>query len=81
MTMTADEWKKVQVGTSVRVKRDGAYVNTTTKRSPYYVQGQLWVRCVGMSVAVPVRDVEVVPQPAAEPAAAGYSYGIMGAGP
>jgi len=68
--MTADDWKKLPVGTPVRVKMPGAngtagYLNTRTKRSAYYLGSGTLVQPVEGLGPQKVKDVEVIPQPEA----------------
>ncbi len=80
--MTAEDWKRLPVGTPVRVKIPGAngpagYLITKSRRAPYYIQGNLWLPLEGHPT-VRVRDVEVIPQEVAMDASI---YGGLGAVP
>ena len=90
--MTTDEWKRLPPGTHVRRRLPGAtgpnqYIDTRTKRSAYHLGiGTLVVALEGVSGAVPVRELEVIPMPgdstgcnAASPPQSPYPY--PGAGP
>lgn len=64
--MTSDEWKKLPPGTPVRMKskKGDSYLNTKTKRHAYSLSsGTVVVRLEGVADAVPVRDLEVIPDP------------------
>lgn len=61
------DWQSLPKGTPVRVRIPGingtaGYLVTRTKRAAYYVAGKLRIPVEGMDVAVPVREVELVPQ-------------------
>lgn len=91
--MSSIDWKTLPKGTSVRVKLPGVngsvagYLVTKTKRPAYYVGGTLRLPVVGRDYAVPVKDVELIPQAAQADAnatqqpAPTYSYTPQQGGP